>query len=185
MVWEEDVGATLGSRTPPSGCDRGRQSSSHWFPVVAHHRQACDGAMSPYGATIFCVHSMRSAVLGEGCSFPVNVGQGVSRAVPPSSGRSPLSRFPLRLVPSWPLTCAGVRAEGGVLRRSDWGWGRAHGLLAAWVRLLPGSPVWEVPCGCLVSTGGDTFWGSFSVAGYGSRMYVQVVVLRVVLSGRG
>ena len=46
-----------------------------WFPVVAHHRQACDGVGSPYGATVFGVHSMRLAVLGKGCSFPVNVGQ--------------------------------------------------------------------------------------------------------------
>ncbi len=114
IVW-----TTSGCRTPPSSCGRGRPGSSLWFPEFAQHMQACDGAMSSSGATVFCVHSMGMAVLGEGCSFPVNVGHVVSSAIPPSSGRSPLSRFPLRLVPSRPLVYAGVMAEECVLRRSN------------------------------------------------------------------
>ena len=79
--------------------------------------------MSSSSVTVVCVHSMGLAVLGEGCSFPIVVGQGVSRAAPPSSMRSPLFRFPLRFSPSQPLPCPGVKAVG--------------------------SPVWEVPCGVL------------------------------------
>jgi len=120
-TWEVGriVGAALGCRTPPSRCGRGRPGSSHWFSEFAQHMRACGGAMSSSGATVFCVHSMGMAVLGEGCSFPVNVGHVVSSAIPPSSGRSPLSRFPLRLVPSRPLVYAGVMAEECVLRRSN------------------------------------------------------------------
>ena len=141
--------------------------------------------MRSYGVTVFCVHSMGMAVLGEGCSFPVDVGQGASSAVPPSSGRSLLSRLPLRSVPSRPLVRAGVRAEEGVLRRSDWGWGREHGILATWVRLSPGSPVWEVPCGFLLYVVGDTLCGSCSVASRSRHSMYKQVVLRVVFSGQG
>ena len=140
--------------------------------------------MSSSGATVFCMHSMGMAVLGEGFSFQVDVGQGASSTVPPSSGRSPLSRLPLRSVPPRPVARAGVRAEKGVLRRSDWGWGRAFGLLATWVRLSPGSPVWEVPCGFVLSDVGDTLCGSCSVARSRHSRYKQVV-LRAVFSRQG
>jgi hypothetical protein len=140
--------------------------------------------MCSFGATVFCVHSMGMAVLGEGCSFPVNVGQGVASAAPTSSGRSPLSRLPLRSVRSRPLVRAGVGAKEGVLRRSDWDRDRAFDLLTAWVRLWPGSSVWEVPCGFLLSAVGETLCGSWSVAGFRHNMYEQVV-LRIVFPGRG
>ena len=140
--------------------------------------------MSPSGATVVCVHSMGMSFLGEGCSFPVDVGQGASSAVPPSFGRSPLSRLPLLSVPSRPLARAGVRAEEAVLRRSDRGWGRAYGLFANWARLSPGSRVWKVPCGFMLPDVGDTLCGSWSVAGSRHNMYKQIV-LRVVFPGRG
>jgi len=126
---------------------------------------------------------MGLVVFGEGCSFPVVVGQGASRAVPPSFKRSPLFRFPLRLSPSRPMPCSGVRAEEGALRRSDWVWSRVCGLITVMVRLPFGSPVWEVPCGVLLATVGDAFWGRLSVTKSGYSVEMQVVS-RDVLSGR-
>ena len=165
------------------GCGRVRLCSSRWFLEFAQQMRAYDGAMGPSGVTVVCVHSMGLAFLGEGCSFPVVVGQGVSRAVPPSSRRSPLFRFPLRLSPSRPLPCSGVRAQEGVLRRSDWVWSRVCGLITVMVCLPSGSPVWEIPCGVLLATVGDTFRGSLSVIRSGYNVEMQVVS-RVVLSSR-
>ena len=146
-----------GCGTLSLGCCRGRLGSSRWFLDVAQQMRAYGGAMGPSGVTVVCVHSMGLVVLKEGCSFPVVVGRGASRAAPPSSMRSPLFYLPLRLSPSRPLPCSGVRAEEGVLRRSDWVWSRVCGLMTIMARLPSGSPVCEVPGGVLLATVSDTF----------------------------
>ena len=140
--------------------------------------------MCSTGATGIYVRSIGVAVLREGCGVPVSVGKGAAIAVSPFSRRLSPFRVPLWLVPPRLLARAWARAEMGGLRRLDWGWGRAFGFLAAWVRLWPESPVWKVPCGFHLSVIGDNFWGRCSVSESGHLVYKQVV-LWGVLSGRG
>ncbi len=89
--------------------------------------------MCSTGATGICVHTIGLGVLREGCDFPVSVGKGVASAVFPFSRHLPPFRVPLWLVPPRALVRARARAEMGGLRRSGWVWGRAFGLLDAWV----------------------------------------------------
>jgi len=140
--------------------------------------------MCSTGATGICVHSIGVAVLREGCCFPVSVGKGVAIAVFPFSRHLSPFPVPLWVVPLRPLTRAWARAELGGLRRSGWSWGRAFGLLDAWVFLWPESPVCEVSCGFLLSVMGDNFRGRCSVSKSGHLVYRQVV-LWGGLSGEG
>ena len=153
------MGAMSGSRTPPSGIDRGRSSGAYGFLVVVQRGQSCNGAMRPYNAKICSVHAMGSTVFGEGRSFLVNVEHCVCRAVPPSSERFPLSRLPPRLVLALPLASAGARAEGeSVVGQAGVGAERkASSRLEVASRMNP--LLLEVPCSCLVSAVGDTLWG--------------------------